>query len=128
MILIKQLIVGSILVGLLGALLFGQLTAVNAQDFCSTTEGAKTTFCEGQTTENPIIGKNGIISKILRVIIVIVAVTSVIVAIVGGMQLTLSSGDSQRVANARNMIIYGVIGLAIAIFAQVIVAFVLNKL
>jgi hypothetical protein len=127
-VIVKQLLIGAVLIGLLGTLIFGQLTVVNGQDFCSTPEGAKTTFCEGQTTENPIIGKGGIISKILNVIIIIVTVTSVIVAIVGGMKMIFSSGESQKVAESRSMIIYGVVGLTIAIFAQVIVAFVLNKL
>lgn len=55
-------------------------------------------------------------------------VIAVLMVVVGGMELILSQGDPQAAARARKTIIYAVAGLAVAITAEVIVTFVLNKL
>jgi hypothetical protein len=44
------------------------------------------------------------------------------------LQLVLSQGDPKSAAQARQTIIYAVIGLVVAISAEVIVTFVIDKL
>lgn len=39
---------------------------------------------------------------------------------------TLSSGDAQKAAKARNTILYAVVGLVVAVFASAIVNFVFD--
>src|SRR5260370_35470729 len=56
-----------------------------------------------------------------------IGVVSVVMVVIGGLQFVLAQGDPQAVARARMTIIYAVIGLAVAVSAEVIVAFVLNK-
>ena len=88
--------------------------------------------CQGRSGETPdsnsLYGPNGILTKATSIIALLVGIAAVIVIIIGGLQYVLSSGDSTRVSSAKNTILYAVIGLVIALLAQGIVIFVLNKL
>jgi Type IV secretion system pilin len=64
----------------------------------------------------------------LEAVFGIVAVVAVVVVVIGGLQFILAQGDPQGVARARMTIIYAVVGLAVAISAEAIVAFVLGRL
>ena len=48
--------------------------------------------------------------------------------IYGGIRYVLSSGDSGAVQNAKNTIMYAIIGLVIAILAYAIVNFVIGSI
>jgi hypothetical protein len=48
--------------------------------------------------------------------------------IVGGLRLVLSGGNPQTVTSARDSIIYALVGIVIAVLAQVIVVFVLDNI
>jgi len=105
--------------------------AVSAQDIqqglCSgadlstsiTTDGCDDAIDQGglQTTLNSVI----------NIISVIVGVVAVIMIIFGGFRYITSGGDSTKVTNAKNTILYGLIGLIIVAVAQVLVKFVLNQ-
>jgi hypothetical protein len=67
------------------------------------------------------------ISNIVNILSSLVGIAAVVMIIVGGFRYVTSGGDSNRVASAKNTIIYALIGLVIAALAQVIVRFVLNK-
>ncbi len=56
-----------------------------------------------------------------------IGVLSVVMVIFGGFQYTISAGDSGKVTKAKNTILYGVIGLVIAMLAWAIVNFVITK-
>ena len=62
----------------------------------------------------------------INVVIGLIAVISVIMIIVGGIQYTTSRGDAAKIKKARDTIIYSVIGLVIALLAFAIVNFVLS--
>lgn len=79
----------------------------------------------GRPGSNPIIGA---LKVAITIIAVIIGVAAVIVIILAGFSMVTSNGDSQEVAKARTNIIYALVGLAVAVLAQSIVAFVLNKL
>ena len=53
---------------------------------------------------------------------------SVIMLIYGGIQYVLSTGDSGKVTNAKNTILYAVVGLIVAILSYAIVNFVLTSI
>lgn len=57
----------------------------------------------------------------------VVGIISVIMVIVGGFQYITSGGDSGKVTNAKNTIMYALIGIVIVALAQVMVKFVLQK-
>lgn len=77
---------------------------------------------------NSLYGANGVITKITRLIALVVGIAAVIVIIIGGLSYVLSSGDSNRVNSAKNMILYAIIGLIVAVVAQALVVYVLTKL
>ena len=69
-----------------------------------------------------------VIKSIINILSIIVGAISVIMIVIGGFRYIISGGDSNATAAARNTIIYALVGLAIVIFAQAIVAFVINRI
>ena len=56
----------------------------------------------------------------------IIGVVAVIMIIIGGVNYTVSQGDSQKLQKSKSTILYGIIGLVIVLLAFAIVNFVLN--
>jgi hypothetical protein len=63
---------------------------------------------------------------ILNIVFGILGAISVLVITYSGIQFMLSRGAPDKIAQARNTIIYALVGLAIAIFAAVLVNFVIG--
>lgn len=72
-------------------------------------------------------GINNTITMIINIFSTIVGVIAVIMIIYGGLRYITSGGDSGKIGNAKNTIIYALIGLIIVALAQFIVRFVLSK-
>ena len=68
-----------------------------------------------------------IANTIINVILGAVGFIAVVMIIIGGISYTTSAGDSARVKKAKDTILYGVIGLVIALLAFAIVNFVLTS-
>lgn len=111
-------------------------SGVLAQDFGSTDEfcageGAGTAVCDGYNDgrqNDPIAGNGSIFNTIIDLIVWVVAIASVFGIIIGGYRYLFSSGDPQKTAGARQMIIYSLVGLGVAVMAGAIVALVLGRL
>lgn len=73
-------------------------------------------------------GLMGIVKTVINVVIGIVGVVAVVMMIVGGISFITSQGDTNKVTKARNTILYGVVGLIVAMLAFAIVNFVLGQL
>ena len=67
-----------------------------------------------------------IAKTIVNIFSLLVGIVSVIMIIYGGFRYITSGGESGAVGNAKNTIIYAIIGLVIVALSQVIVHFVLN--
>lgn len=65
---------------------------------------------------------------VINVIVGVIGFIAVAMIIMGGISFATSQGDSSKVAKARNTIIYGVVGLVIAMLAFAIVNFVLSNI
>ncbi len=65
-------------------------------------------------------------ARIISIISIIVGIVAVIMIIYGGFRYITSGGDSGRVGNAKNTLIYAIIGLIIVALAQFLVHFVLT--
>ena len=66
-------------------------------------------------------------SKLAELIVyagALAAAISVVVIVIAGIQFIISAGEPGKVAKARNVILYAVIGLVIALSATVIASFV----
>lgn len=108
----------------LGALICLSTSRVLASAI-SIQEGADAARAEGMPTE--LIGNNGVFSRITNTILLIVGLISVIMLVYGGLRYILSGGDSKKVTDAKNTVLYAIIGLIISLLAFAIVNFVLNS-
>lgn len=71
---------------------------------------------------------DSLITDIINIFSVIVGIIAVIMIIIGGFQYIVSGGDSGKVSNAKNTILYALIGLVIVAFAQFVVKFILGRI
>ena len=105
-------------------LLAGRTLAVSA-DPASTPvqEGADAVRAEGMPEELKIV-----FSDISRTILFVVGIISVVMLIYGGVRYIISGGDSKKVTDAKNTILYAIIGLIVAVLSFAIVNFVINAI
>lgn len=88
---------------------------------------ADSTVCKANGSD-PLIGENGTLNKVVTALCIVAGAVSVIFIIVGGIKYIFSGGDSAAVASAKNTVIYALIGLLVAVFAQEIIDFGLSKI
>ena len=72
-------------------------------------------------------GLVGMIQTIINVVLSIVGIIAVVVVIFGGFTYMTSAGDPGKITKAKNTIMYGIIGLIIALLAYAIVNFVMEN-
>ena len=89
-------------------------------------EGAEAARADSMPTE--LIGPEGVFTRITNVVLYIVGAISVIMLVWGGVRYIISGGDSKKITDAKNTILYAIIGLIIAVLAFAIVNFVLNAI
>ena len=89
-------------------------------------QGAEAARCDG-CPEN-LFGDDGVFKQITNTILYGVGVVAVIVLIIGGIKYLISGGDSKKVTDAKNTILYAIIGLVIAVLSFAIVNFVIASL
>jgi len=113
---IGQVITGASAVATLWA---GRVMAANnpAQD------GAQAAKPDGVPTQ--LIGEGGIFTQITNTALFLVGVISIVMLIWGGLRYVISGGDSKKVTDAKNTVLYAIIGLIVALLAYAIVNFVL---
>ena len=66
-------------------------------------------------------------SLVLNVLSIIIGAGSVLVIIIAGFMQVVSAGNPDLLQRSKNAIIYAIVGVVVAIFAQVIVQFVLSS-
>lgn len=89
-------------------------------------EGAEVAKGDGMPSD--LVGVDGVFTQIVNIMLLIVGALSVIMLIWGGVRYIISGGDSKKVTDAKNTIMYAIIGLIIAILAYAIVKFVLSAI
>ncbi len=88
---------------------------------------AATQDCEAQNTVDAGERVDSIVTSVVNVLSLIVGVAAVIMVMVGGMRYITSNGDSGQVGNAKNTILYAIVGLIVVALAQIIVRFVVKR-
>lgn len=97
-----------------------------AQNTGEIIKGINTTgTCTGDCATGAGVQKT--ITNVVNLFSLIVGIVAVIMIIVAGLMFITAGGDSGKVANARNTILYAAVGLVVVALAQTIVRFVLNK-
>lgn len=69
-----------------------------------------------------------IIQRVINILLFIVGAGAVIMLIIGGIRYVVSAGDQQAVANAKNTILYAIVGIVVAVLAYAAVQFVFETL
>lgn len=112
----------------LPVVLVGLLMIVGATSVSAMTlqEGAEMARCDGCPTD--LFGDYGVFKRITNVILYIVGIIAVIMLITGGIKYVVSGGDAKKVTDAKNTILYAIIGLVICVLAFAIVNFVITAL
>jgi hypothetical protein len=125
-----RVIIGLILGMILPALLLFHVSALSPVKYeASASTGAA---CSSLTVLDPNndcshggTGFTSVISVVVQIISYIAGIIGVVMLIIGGFKFLTSGGDSQATASARSTVIFALIGLLVAAFAQVIVHFVI---
>ena len=78
--------------------------------------------------KNPVFGPDGLLTRLISILSIIVGIAAVIVIMVAGMKYITSGSNAQDVNTAREMIIYAAVGLILAAAAQIIVRLFLFKI
>ena len=78
--------------------------------------------------QSPLTGTNGILSKAMDILALIVGIACVLVIIISGLRFVVSAGDSNAISSARRSLIYAIVGLLIVIAARTLVQFVLRRI
>jgi hypothetical protein len=113
------LLIAVLLVGVLFLTVTPHTFADTSADICNGLQLTGQQNCSDKTS------LTGVVKKVISILSIVVGVTAVIFVIVGGFKFITSSGDASKAASARNTIIYAIVGLIVAILAQVIVSYVL---
>lgn len=67
------------------------------------------------------------ITTIVNILTAVVGIAAVIMIVISGYRYITSTGSSEKVASAKNTLIYAIIGIAVAGLAKIIAEFVLSK-
>lgn len=102
-------------------------------DACNNVSGS--TVCEDANTSrsdnassNKLYGPNGVLTKAISVVSIVVGIAAVFVVLLAGLRYITAGGEPGQITNAKNTAKYAVVGVLVALFAQAIIRFVFNKL
>lgn len=90
----------------------------------------KDEICEGVIAAGGDCGSQGFadtFTKIANVLVFIVGAVAVILIIVGGLRYVLSAGDPKSTKEAKDTVLYAIVGVVVAITAYAMVNFVFNR-
>ena len=87
--------------------------------------GAQCAKGAGQQTD--LFGPSGVFKTITDVLLFLIGAISVIMLIYGGFRYVVSGGESGKVSDAKNTILYAVVGIVVSILAYAVVNFVIGS-
>lgn len=73
-------------------------------------------------------GANAIVPKVINLMLFVVGVLAIFMMIYGGIRYVLSGGDNTKVKDAKNTILYAILGLIVAILGYAIVSWIVSML
>jgi len=105
------------------------LTPVPAYAACGKSAASQEVFAGiDQNTPKASCDDSGVakvVQTAVQILSWVIGVAAIIVIILAGFKYITSGGDAGKVGNAKNTLIYAMIGLAVAVLAQLLVHFVL---
>lgn len=107
------------------SLAFAQSSVINS-DICPPESAiCKDINSTSGSDDSELFGSSGLVTRIVQFITIITGLIAVFMMIYAGFMYITSGGDSKRTSTAKTTIIYGAIGLVIALMSQSIVSFIL---
>ncbi len=97
------------------------------QEVCGAGGGGGT-ICSSRTTQNPLVGQDGVIVRVTSILAIVAGIVSVIFIVWAGIKYITSNGDSAKISSAKSTIIYALIGLVVAVLARPMINFVIGRL
>lgn len=70
---------------------------------------------------------DNIVATVVNILSTVVGIVAVIMIIIGGFKYVTSGGDSSSISNAKQTILYAIVGLIVAGSAQIIVNYVIGR-
>lgn len=96
-----------------------------------TATGTGTSYNDACKSNGGVAGQQddlmGVLNVVINVVLGVIGFIAVAMIIMGGISFTTSQGDAAKTTKARNTILYGVVGLVVALLAFAIVNFVLSN-
>lgn len=120
----KKILAGVLLaMAVLGGGVLASQQAAYAEDVCSGDFPREVKEAAGcyTTATVPNVAVN-----IINIVLGIIAVVTIFVVVIGGIMYVISAGDAGKLMMGKNMILYGIIGLVVALLAFAMVNFVSN--
>lgn len=115
---------------IVGTLLAAPVSSVAAYSIyggaCGQSGSGGSAVCGDNTTTDPLTGTNGVLYKVTRLIAELGGAVAIIIMIIGGLMYILANGDSGKVSNAKDIILYAAVGLVVLGMGQAIVVLVLQ--
>ena len=71
-------------------------------------------------------GDSSLVRRVINFMLIGIAVVSVVMLIFGGFRYVISGGKKESVTNAKNTILYAIVGLLVSVFAYAIINFILG--
>jgi hypothetical protein len=97
-----------------------------ANHACSIVRGQGQTL-PGCTSGTNLSGNNGYLMVFVNTLIWAGGLLALIFLLVGGSRYLTSTGDPQRIQQAKNTVLYSIVGLVVVLLAQAIISFVIAK-
>jgi len=69
---------------------------------------------------------NGTVGLVLNAVFIVIGSLSVLFVIIGGLRYVIANGDSKQISQAKDTILYALVGVIVTILAFVIVQLVLG--
>ncbi|MCL2001812.1 pilin [Candidatus Saccharibacteria bacterium] len=75
-----------------------------------------------------VVTIESLMELILNILTTLVGALAVMYIVIAAIKYIISGGDEKKVANAKNTLLYAIVGLVVAIAARLIIGLVLNAL
>lgn len=82
---------------------------------------------DASDVEIPQVPAEDILGNVLRLVYFTSAIICIVTIIIAGIMYSISNGDSGKVKNAKDAILYAVVGLVVVMFAFLITGFILGR-
>lgn len=84
--------------------------------------------CEDLNLLCDVVAGESFIQVVLNVVFMFAGAVSIIFIILGGARYVISQGDPAKIKQAKDTILYALVGLVVSIFAVAIVGFVVGRI